>query len=127
MKARNKRQYLRWLICCALLVAPLARGFPFMMNDGLIDRRPTRRITSSTLLSGEGFGVMDNVAKLSPTEVKSRLLELLPSMMGTDSEFRLVESYVNALEDAYVPAQTIDFLNLCMAGEWQLVRLTNTL
>jgi hypothetical protein len=60
-------------------------------------------------------------------EVKRLLLELLPSMTGTPEEFRLVETYVNALEEKYVPPQTLDFLNLAMAGEWQFLFTTNQL
>ena len=42
-----------------------------------------------------------------------------------DEEFRQVETLVNALEEKYVPAQTLGFLNLAMAGEWQLLFSTN--
>jgi hypothetical protein len=42
-------------------------------------------------------------------------------MTGKDEEYRAVEAYVNLLEDKYTPVQTIDFLNLAMAGDWQLV------
>mmetsp|Transcript_8276 Transcript_8276/g.17143 ORF Transcript_8276/g.17143 Transcript_8276/m.17143 type:complete len:334 (+) Transcript_8276:126-1127(+) len=57
--------------------------------------------------------------------IKSRLLDLLPRMTGTPEEYRTVESYVNTLEDRYVPVQTLDFLNLAMSGEWQLLFSTN--
>lgn len=46
-------------------------------------------------------------------------------MTGDDEEYRLVESYVNLLEEKYSPVQTLDFLNLAMAGEWQLLFSTN--
>jgi hypothetical protein len=58
-------------------------------------------------------------------EVKSRLLDLVPRMMGSPEEFKRVESYVNTLEDRYEPVQTLDFLNLAMSGEWQLLFSTN--
>ena len=65
------------------------------------------------------------LSTLDTMEIKRRLLDLLPSMMGTAEEFKMVESYVNVLEDRYTPVQTLDFLNLAMAGEWQLLFSTN--
>jgi hypothetical protein len=46
-------------------------------------------------------------------------------MTGEEQEFRRVEDLVNALEDRYVPAQTLDFLNMAIAGNWQLLFSTN--
>ncbi len=40
---------------------------------------------------------------------------------------RLVESNINYLESIYSPVQTIDFLNLVMVGEWNLLFSTNLL
>ena len=62
---------------------------------------------------------------LSADEAKHALIELLPRMTGKDEEYRAVESYVNLLEDKYSPVQTLGFLNLAMAGEWQLLFSTN--
>ena len=64
---------------------------------------------------------------MNTSEVKDLLLDLLPRMKGTKEEFRLVEAYVNALEDSYTPPQTLDFLNLAMSGEWQFLFTTNQL
>lgn len=58
-------------------------------------------------------------------EIKEELLDLLPRMTGQEEEFRQVERLVNALEEKYMPAQTLGFLNLAMAGEWQLLFSTN--
>ena len=44
---------------------------------------------------------------------------------GNEYEYRLVEKYVNLLEGRYVPVVTLDFLNLAMSGEWQLLFSTN--
>ena len=82
------------------------------------------------MASGQGFAVSEKqssetIDKLPSMEIKNRLVKLLPSMMGNDEEFRLVEQYVNALEDSHVPAQTLDFFNLAMTGEWQLLFSTN--
>ena len=57
--------------------------------------------------------------------VKDRLVDLLPRMTGLEEEFRTVESYVNTLEEDYQAAQTLDFLNFAMQGEWQLLFSTN--
>jgi hypothetical protein len=69
--------------------------------------------------------VEEDVATLPLLDIKQRLLDLLPSMTGTDIEFRLVEMYVNALEEAHVPPLTLDFFNLAMTGDWQLLFSTN--
>jgi hypothetical protein len=58
---------------------------------------------------------------LDTSEVKTKLLDLLPRMTGSPDEFRAVEQYVNLLEERYTPIQTLDFLNLAMSGEWQLL------
>ena len=58
-------------------------------------------------------------------EVKRRLLDLVPKMMGTADEFKQVEAYVNTLEQRYQSIQTLDFLNLALEGEWQLLFSTN--
>jgi len=67
----------------------------------------------------------DDLSTLDTMEIKKRLLNLLPRMMGTQEEYNTVESYVNTLEDRYVAIQTVDFLNLAMSGEWQLLFSTN--
>lgn len=81
--------------------------------------------------TGDGVGILetpsllseeDDLSTLSIFEVKDRLLHLLPRMKGGSEEFKLVETYVNILEDKYYPPQTLDFLNLAMGGDWQLVR-----
>lgn len=61
----------------------------------------------------------------SVLQLKNELLTLLSSMKGSDDEFRQVESLVNRLEEAYQPVQTLDFFNLAVAGEWQLLFSTN--
>ena len=66
-----------------------------------------------------------DLADLSVVQVKEMLLDLLPRMTGLDEEFRAVESYVNTLEGRYMPVQTLEFLNLAMSGEWQLLFSTN--
>lgn len=62
---------------------------------------------------------------LTPIQLKANLLDVIPKMMGTPDEFRLVESYVNALEDKFVPPQTLGFLNMAMVGDWQFLFTTN--
>lgn len=94
--------------------------------------------TSSTSLAAEGFGpsavVEERPTKddkevidtnLTAEEAKQALIDLIPRMTGKEEEYRAVESYVNLLEEKYSPVQTIGFLNLAMAGEWQLLFSTN--
>mmetsp|Transcript_15227 Transcript_15227/g.28659 ORF Transcript_15227/g.28659 Transcript_15227/m.28659 type:complete len:291 (+) Transcript_15227:71-943(+) len=103
------------------------------------DSKPSScRLFQATETPSKGFGKVDKSAQvqkkamndpmnMKADEVKRLLLNLLPSMKGTPEEFRLVETYVNALEEKYVPPQTLDFLNLAMAGEWQFLFTTNQL
>ena len=85
-----------------------AEGF----RRSAVKERPPRETTKS---------VTSHDDALSAADAKRALIELIPRMTGKDEEYRAVESYVNFLEDKYVPVQTIDFLNLAMTGEWQLV------
>mmetsp|Transcript_4903 Transcript_4903/g.8391 ORF Transcript_4903/g.8391 Transcript_4903/m.8391 type:complete len:276 (-) Transcript_4903:177-1004(-) len=94
--------------------------------------------TTSTSLAAEEFGpsaavkerpTTDDAAvidtNLTAEEAKQALIDLIPRMTGNEEEYRAVESFVNLLEEKYSPVQTIDFLNLAMAGEWQLLFSTN--
>lgn len=92
--------------------------------------------SSASATAGKGFGAVEEKTTNTKTagkptdnrpinEIKAELLDLLPSMTGTEEEFRKVEDMVNALEEKYVPAQTLGFLNLAMSGEWQLLFSTN--
>ena len=61
--------------------------------------------------------------KLSTEELKSRLLNILPKMTGKPEENEIVSALVNTLEAKYEPVATLDFFNMAMMGEWQLVSL----
>lgn len=127
-------------IYLALFAASLLTVDAFSVKNNMFASRmaidPGSSLTQ--LQSGKGVGVIEGVeatqidekeeiemATLDTAEIKRRLLDLLPSMMGTSEEFDLVTSYVNTLEERYSPVQTLDFLNLAMAGEWQLLFSTN--
>mmetsp|Transcript_34195 Transcript_34195/g.62944 ORF Transcript_34195/g.62944 Transcript_34195/m.62944 type:complete len:277 (-) Transcript_34195:194-1024(-) len=90
-----------------------AEGFA----PAVVKERPTKKITK---VNGES-----SIDALSADEAKCALIDLIPRMTGEDEDYRAVESYINLLEDKYSPVQTIDFLNLAMAGEWQLLFSTN--
>jgi len=64
---------------------------------------------------------------ITAEEAKQNLLKMIPQMTGTDDEYKLIQSYVNLLEEQYSPIQTIDFLNLAIIGEWQLLFSTNVM
>lgn len=97
---------------------------------------PSRRHETSFLLA-EDFASITKERTIQQTksykpannysneQTKSALIELVPRMTGTEDEYRLVEGYINLLEDRYIPIQTLDFLNLAMSGEWQLLFSTN--
>mmetsp|Transcript_9223 Transcript_9223/g.19359 ORF Transcript_9223/g.19359 Transcript_9223/m.19359 type:complete len:317 (-) Transcript_9223:508-1458(-) len=67
----------------------------------------------------------EDLSTVDTMEIKRRLLDFVPRMMGTPEDYNTVETYVNILEDRYTPVQTLDFLNLAMSGEWQLLFSTN--
>ena len=95
---------------------------PLLATEGFapVQERPTTTTTDDTKSKKE-----IDTNNLSVDEVKSRLVDLIPRMTGNEEEYRAVESYVNLLEEKYSPVQTIDFLNLAMMGEWQLLFSTN--
>lgn len=107
-------------------------------NLGFLPYRSTNGISSSvesranTLDLTEGVHTLTSkdqgefdLDTLDTMEIKRRLLDLLPRMTGKAEEFKAVETYVNSLEDRYTPVQTLDFLNLCVSGEWQILFSTN--
>ena len=95
---------------------------PLLATEGFapVQERPTTTTTDDAKSKKE-----IDTNNLSVDEVKSRLVDLIPRMTGNEEEYRAVESYVNLLEEKYSPVQTIDFLNLAMMGEWQLLFSTN--
>ena len=84
-------------------------------------------ISSPTEDEGEVDQLKAMTMKMDVPELKTRLIELIPRMKGSRDEFRQVEAYVNALEDKFTPPQTLGFLNLAMAGDWQFLFTTNQL
>mmetsp|Transcript_36584 Transcript_36584/g.62284 ORF Transcript_36584/g.62284 Transcript_36584/m.62284 type:complete len:277 (+) Transcript_36584:141-971(+) len=98
---------------------------------------------ASTSLAAEGFAPStvkerpsqkddkvigeSSMEDMSADDAKQALIDLIPRMTGKDEEYRAVESYVNLLEEKYSSIQTLDFLNLAMCGEWQLLFSTNLL
>lgn len=77
--------------------------------------------------NNDNNNINETIMKMNPTQIKEKLLNLLPRMTGTKEEFQLVEAYVNALEAKFIPPQTLDFLNLAMFGEWQFLFTSNQL
>lgn len=117
----------RVFLALALLVVTTVQGFATVSNAG----RRAAFLSSEATVESKDFGT---VAEPKPkkevdsrplADIKEELLDLAPRMTGQEEEFRRVEELVNALEDKYVPAQTLGFLNLAMAGEWQLLFSTN--
>ena len=131
-----------------LLACTLCATTAFMVHNNNPNSQRTTKLFVET--QGKGFGVLDTpvedsivdeemdqveeedddlleaqVKGMDTANVKSLLLDLLPSMMGTPEDFKKVETYVNTLEDRYTPMQTLSFLNMAMAGEWQLLFSTN--
>lgn len=86
---------------------------------------------SQTQVASKGFGTVQEAPPKKPLDdrpvnvIKDELLDLLPRMMGNEEEFRTVEKLVNGLEAKHTPPQTLGFLNMAVAGEWQLLFSTN--
>ena len=89
--------------------------------------------TTTHQVEGRGSGkthdakekVDNELSNRSMQELKNELLDLLAHMTGQEHEFRRVEQLVNVMEDRYMPAQTLGFLNLALEGSWQLLFSTN--
>ena len=101
---------------------------PLMTTTGLITTK--QRILLSTATDYESAVATaseerEQVQAQEPQQplsvVKSDLVHLLTTMHGTADDFRRVEAAVNRLEADYQPIQTLDFFNLCQAGQWQLL------
>lgn len=78
-------------------------------------------------ISSSNESLEDKFQSLSTKELKTRLLDLLPKMTGKPEEIEEVVALVNSLESKYTPVLTLDFFNMAMAGEWQLLFSTNML
>jgi PAP_fibrillin len=120
---------IRSLALCLLLGASLrvAYGFGASVGAAAANARPTALFSEATAVP-KGFAHVPNkLLERRPLAVlKQELLDLIPSMTTTDeTSLRHVEQLVNALEDGYVPPQTLGFINLAMAGDWQLLFSTN--
>ena len=137
--------FLRWSLSVVVvfLVTPFSLAFTpaSKRSESFASISSTKYVASSTSgpsTSGQGFAPAKETRKvktpeelkeeamaMTPAQLKEKLLDLIPKMMGKPDEFRLVESYVNALEDKFVPPQTLGFLNMAMIGDWQFLFTTN--
>ncbi|CAB9514373.1 expressed unknown protein [Seminavis robusta] len=121
------------LVGILLLSLELVSSFTPQSPSISISSRTSTRVFSEATVAPKGFGaVQEKPTKRQAEEdtrpvdvIKDELVNLIPSMTGQEDEFRRVEQLVNALEDKYTPSQTLGFLNLAMAGEWQLLFSTN--
>ncbi|KAL3810875.1 hypothetical protein ACHAXA_003397 [Cyclostephanos tholiformis] len=109
------------------LAAAAAAAEGFAPTKERIDQRRTAAIITPSNDDGRTNENAALVAAPSIDEAKAALIDLVPRMTGNDAEYRSLESYINLLEERYAPVLTLDFLNLAMAGEWQLLFSTNLL
>lgn len=108
----------------------ISRQPPTTPSYTLVKEGSVSRLFAEATTKPQGFGgvtVEERPVQTtkSPLQTKELLLDLLPRMTGVDEEFRQVETYVNDLEKVYQPAQTLDFFNFAVTGEWQLLFSTN--
>ena len=120
----------------AFIKSPLSRSASrfsdaFIANKNLIDSSlymstsiPTQPFETSSTSNSNDLEAELNA--LPVQELKSRLLNLVPRMTGKKEETEEVSALVNCLESKYEPVLTLDFFNMAMAGEWQLVRCSYT-
>jgi len=129
------------LLSVFLCACRVERAFGFIK----VSTRPAKtvRLTSPAVeLSAEGFGgvkerptqekdltMADNleIKELTADEAKRELVDLISRIQGSEEEYRAIQDYVNFLEAKYVAVQTLDFLNMAIAGDWQLLFSTNLL
>ena len=111
---------------CSLVVVSASSSTPLDGGPAVIDRDATIVIPNDNEPQDDDTIIDDNLS-ISAEEAKQNLLKLIPQMTGTDDEYKLIQSYVNLLEEEYSPIQTIDFLNLAIMGEWQLLFSTNVM
>jgi len=96
-----------------------------MVDATSVNTAPNRDAIEENGLDNFIEGSTVDVNSLDTSEIKCRLLDLLPRMTGSSAEFSEVETLINTLEDRHRPVLTLDFLNLAMAGEWQLLFSTS--
>jgi hypothetical protein len=132
-KAMNFANTISFLLSVTILPSAIAFQTPAFSARNQI---ATSLRVSAAPAPGTGFGKIQKeqdaekertLDDMRPDEIKKLLLDLLPRMTGTREEFRLVENYVNAIEAKYVQPQTLGFLNMAIAGEWQFLFTTNQL
>lgn len=93
------------------------------------------------MAAGKGFGAsssapapvsvpvkdVKDLSDLSTSELKDRLVSLLSRTTGKQEDNDEISEIVNILEAKYSPVHTLDFFNMAMAGDWQLLFSTNRL
>lgn len=91
------------------------------------------------MAAGKGFGTSSSVPSsilssrkqdldtLTCAELKDRLMFLLSRTAGKKDDNDEISTIVNTLESKYKPVETLEFFNMAMAGDWQLMFSTNRL
>ena len=100
----------------------------------------TRPAKTALHLSAQGYGGVKErpveeketddiveIEELTADEAKRELVDLISRIQGSEEEYRAIQDLVNFLEAEYVAVQTLDFLNMAIAGDWQLLFSTNLL
>mmetsp|Transcript_16685 Transcript_16685/g.23520 ORF Transcript_16685/g.23520 Transcript_16685/m.23520 type:complete len:328 (-) Transcript_16685:225-1208(-) len=100
---------------------------PHESSRSFVDEKVTNNPTTVDDEDDNDETNLDVVMKLGALDIKARLLDLVPRMMGAPDELLKVQNYINAIESKYTPAQTLDFFNMATNGEWQLLFSTSLL
>lgn len=130
------------VICSSISVHDVADAYVLISNprtpwlSSTVSKTKKCRRFVLCMTAGEGFGTspsapveipVKELKDLSSSELKDRLVSLLSRSTGKQEENDEISEIVNALESAYSPVQTVDFFNMAMAGDWQLLFSTNRL
>eukprot|EP00560_Eucampia_antarctica_P004511 CAMPEP_0197831822 /NCGR_PEP_ID=MMETSP1437-20131217/12275_1 /TAXON_ID=49252 ORGANISM="Eucampia antarctica, Strain CCMP1452" /NCGR_SAMPLE_ID=MMETSP1437 /ASSEMBLY_ACC=CAM_ASM_001096 /LENGTH=312 /DNA_ID=CAMNT_0043434909 /DNA_START=180 /DNA_END=1118 /DNA_ORIENTATION=+ len=113
-----------------------SQSYSLLMSETTAEASSSSSSSSmmSSKNSGKGFGEVVKILPKtgnelletkSPSEIKDKLVDLLLHMTGKEEEFRLVETYVNVLEEKFISPQTLGFFNMAISGDWQFLFTTS--
>lgn len=128
------------LVSVILCACRLDHAFGFMKVSTRPAKTAHMATSSAVKLSAKGYsGVKERlteeketddifeIKELTADEAKRELVDLISRIQGSEEEYRAIQDHINFLEAEYVAVQTLDFLNMAIAGDWQLLFSTNLL
>jgi hypothetical protein len=108
-------------------VTTSGKGFAVVETQDESAPKSEKKQSPITITGDDNKILNDELSSLPIAKLKERLLDLLPRMTGKREELEEISLLVNIMEEKFSPVMTLDFLNLAMQGEWQLLFSTNRL